>query len=128
MPRREDAEPRKAVVYLRQSLDRAGDELAVNRQREDCLRIARERGWTITAEYVDNSVSASDRWVSRPSYDEMVRDYQQGGFTTIICWDLDRLTRQPRQLEDWIEAAESRGLAIVTANGEADLSTDGGRM
>jgi DNA invertase Pin-like site-specific DNA recombinase len=45
-----------------------------------------------------------------------------------VCWDLDRLTRQPRQLEDWIEAATDRGLMLVTANGEADLSTDGGRM
>jgi DNA invertase Pin-like site-specific DNA recombinase len=41
---------------------------------------------------------------------------------------LDRLTRQPRQLEDWIDAAQERGLLLVTANGEADLSTDGGRM
>ena len=38
------------------------------------------------------------------------------------------MTRQPRQLEDWIERAEERGLVITTANGEADLSTDGGRM
>ena len=45
-----------------------------------------------------------------------------------MVWDLDRLTRQPRQLEDWIEAAEGRGLALVTTNGEADLTTDGGRM
>lgn len=29
---------------------------------------------------------------------------------------------------DWIDAAELRGLALVTANGDADLSTDGGRM
>lgn len=49
-------------------------------------------------------------------------------FAAIICWDLDRLTRQPRQLEDWIDAAEDRALQLVTANGEADLSTDGGRM
>ncbi len=48
--------------------------------------------------------------------------------TRSVCYDLDRLTRQPRQLEDWIEAAEGRGLALVTANGEADLTTDGGRM
>ena len=32
------------------------------------------------------------------------------------------------QLEDWIDAPELRGLALVTANGDADPSTDGGRM
>lgn len=52
----------------------------------------------------------------------MVADYEAGKFTASICWDLDRLTRQPRELEDWIDAAKFRGLALVTANGEADLT------
>ena len=120
--------PRRAAMYLRVSLDATGEHLAVDRQRADCLRIIRERGWTLTQEYVDNSVSASKRTVRRPSYDRMVQDYDAGLFDALVCWDLDRLTRQPRQLEDWIERAEERGLVITTANGEADLSTDGGRM
>lgn len=40
------ARPVKAAVYLRQSLDRTGEGLAVARQREDCLRLCAERGWT----------------------------------------------------------------------------------
>lgn len=117
-----------AAVYLRVSMDATGEHLAVDRQREDCRRIAAERGWPVVEEYVDNSVSASKRTVRRPAYDRMVRDYDAGRFGALICWDLDRLTRQPRQLEDWIDAAEDRGLRLVTANGEADLSTDGGRL
>ncbi|MCT1476517.1 recombinase family protein [Microbacterium sp. p3-SID336] len=120
---------KRAAIYLRISLDRTGDEAAVERQLEDCLAIIAQRGWTQAGEpYVDNSVSASKRDVRRPSYDRMVEDYQRGAFDAIVCYDLDRLTRQPRQLEDWIDAAEETGLVIVTANGEADLSTDGGRM
>ncbi|MFH5822268.1 recombinase family protein [Georgenia sp. AZ-5] len=118
----------KAAIYLRISLDTTGERLAVDRQRTDCQRIAQQRGWEIVEEYVDNSVSASRRDVNRPAYDCMVADYAAGRFNALICWDLDRLTRQPRQLEDWIDAAEEEGLRLVTANGEADLSTDGGRM
>jgi DNA invertase Pin-like site-specific DNA recombinase len=117
-----------AALYLRVSLDATGEQLAVSRQREDCQRIAADRGWTVTQEYVDNSVSASKRNGKRPAYDRMVRDFSAGRFGAMVCWDLDRLTRQPRQLEDWIDAAEDRGLLLVTANGEADLSTDGGRL
>ncbi len=120
-------EPR-AAIYLRQSLDRDGDQLAVTRQREDCQRIAAERGWPIIGEYVDNSVSASDARKHRPAYNRLVDDYKTGAFDALICWDLDRLTRRPRQLEDWIDAAEGRGLLLVTANGEADLTTDAGRL
>ncbi len=118
----------RAVVYLRVSLDATGQQLAVSRQREDCVKIATDRGWTVVREYVDNSISASDRAKVRPAYEQMVSDYANGAFDAIVCWDLDRLTRQPRQLEDWIDAAADRGLRLVTANGEADLTTDGGQM
>lgn len=118
----------RCALYLRVSLDATGEALAVDRQREDCRRIAAERGWDVVGEYVDNSVSASKREVRRPGYEALVAAYRAGGLDAIVCWDLDRLTRQPRQLEDWIDAAEDRGLRLVTANGEADLSTDAGRL
>lgn len=100
------------------------DGLAIDRQCERCEELAKYRHWDVVETYVDQSKSATDRTKNRPDYDRMVADYQAGMFTAIICYDLDRLTRQPRQLEDWIDAAELRGLALVTANGDADLSTD----
>lgn len=118
----------RAVLYLRVSLDSTGEGLAVDRQREECQRIARERGWVVAGEYVDNSVSASSRTKKRPAYSRMVADFEAGGFDALLCWDLDRLTRQTRELEDWIDRAETRGLRLVTANGEADLGTDAGRL
>lgn len=114
-------------MYLRISQDHTGEGLAVERQREDCEQIAAQRGWQIVSVYTDTE-SASDRSKRRPGYNRMVADHRAGAFDAIICWDLDRLTRQPRQLEDWIETAEERGLQLVTANGQADLSTDGGRL
>lgn len=123
-----DFDIEQAAVYLRVSLDRDGDEKAITRQREDAKAVARMRGWEIVETYVDNSVSASKAEIIRPEYERMLADYRRGRFSAIICYDLDRLTRQPRQLEDWIDEAERRGLVVVTLNGEADLSTDGGRM
>lgn len=116
------------AVYLRISLDRDMDGLAIDRQRGECMRIVNERGWIVWREYVDQSKSATNKAKHRPAYDQMVADYKAGRFTNIVCYDLDRLTRQPRQLEDWIDAAQDGKLVLVTANGEADLSTDGGRM
>lgn len=78
--------------------------------------------------YVDQSISASKKEVDRPDYDAMVASFERGEIDAIICWDLDRLTRQPAQLEEWIDRAEEQGLKLVTANGDADLATDGGRM
>lgn len=117
-----------AAIYLRISRDFKGDGLAIDRQREACMKILEQRGWALAKEYVDESISAYARDVKRPGYARLVSDYELGHFTAIVCYDLDRLTRQPRQLEDWIDASEDHGLQLVTANGEADLSTDGGRM
>lgn len=117
----------RAAIYLRQSLDRTGEELAVSRQRDLCRNIIELRGWTLVDEFTDNSISASDATKNRPGYNALVEAYDAGRFDALVCYDMDRLTRQPRQMEDWLDAAEQRGLALVTANGEADLTTDAGR-
>lgn len=120
--------PRRAAVYLRVSLDATGEGLAVDRQRELCLSIVATRGWELVDEYVDNSISATDAKKARPGYNRLTADLDAGRFDALVCYDLDRLTRQPRQLEDWIDAADRGALALVTANGEADLTTDSGRL
>lgn len=117
-----------AAIYARLSVDRDGTKVGIDTQLEDSRKLAQERGWTIIAEYVDRNLTAADKLVKRPEYDRLVADFEIGRFDALVCWDLDRLTRQPRQLEDWIDAAEDRGLRIVTANGEADLGTDSGAM
>ncbi|MGH3548139.1 MAG: recombinase family protein, partial [Pseudonocardiaceae bacterium] len=58
----------RCAVYLRISLDPTGEGLAVERQRQDCERIARQRGWTVAQTYTDNSISATDRAKVRPAY------------------------------------------------------------
>lgn len=88
--------PRKAAIYLRISQDREMDGLAIDRQREDCENLAQFRRRDVIETYVDQSKSATDRTAMRPDYDRMVADYLLGRFDAIICYDLDRLTRQPR--------------------------------
>ncbi|EGD55177.1 recombinase family protein [Gordonia neofelifaecis] len=119
---------RRAAIYTRISLDASGDGLGVTRQEEDARAIVSSRGWEVAGVWSDNSISASDARKVRPGYDALVKAYDAGAFDALVCYDLDRLTRQPRQLEDWIDAAEASGLALVTTNGEADLTTDAGRL
>ncbi|MFE5775129.1 recombinase family protein [Brachybacterium sp. NPDC056505] len=122
------AAPARAAIYNRVSLDRDADEHAVTRQNTAAQALAASRGWDVVEVYTDNSISASKREIVRPGYEKMLADFRAGLFSIIIVQDLDRLTRQPRQLEDWIDEAERGDLRIVTLNGEADLGTDGGRM
>lgn len=115
-------------MYLRISKDDAQTGLAVERQRAECLAVAQREGLTLVETYTDNGVSAYSRTAKRPAFDKMTRDYEAGAFDVVVCWDLDRFSRQPAQLEAWIELGESRGLRIVTPTEVADLGTDNGRM
>jgi len=49
----------KTAIYLRQSLDRNQNHLAIDRQREACLELCQRHGWADTVEYIDNDTSAS---------------------------------------------------------------------
>lgn len=123
----------RAAVYLRQSLDRNGDLLAVSRQREDLAQLCQRRGWT-AREYIDNDFSASVRMPGsargskrRPAYERMLKDIKGNNIDAIAAWDCDRLYRHPRELEDLIDLADDRGLELATIGGDYDLSTPSGR-
>ncbi|MBW0270745.1 hypothetical protein ATM97_06920 [Nocardia sp. MH4] len=115
-----------AAVYLRQSLDREKNLLAIARQRGPCLELCAARGW-VSHEYVDNDVSASTG-KKRKAYSEMLRDIEAGQIHAIVVWDLDRLYRRPVELEHLIDLADRFGLKLATVTGDVDLSTDNGRL
>lgn len=117
----------RAFVYLRQSLDRTGLGAAVERQREDCLKLCAERGWEVAQTWVDNDVSASSK-KPRPEYTKMLAAIDAGGAEVLVAWHIDRLTRRLTELEELIELAQTTGLRIATVTGDVDLSTDAGRL
>lgn len=115
----------KAGIYLRQSSDPKNDQLGVDRQRQDCVRLCETKRWGY-AEYMDNDTSATSR-KPRPAYERMLSDIRNGAIGAVVVWDLDRLYRKPRELEDLIDLAEVGTVALATVTGDVDLSTDNGR-
>ncbi len=92
------------------------------------MRVIEREGFELVETYADNGVSAYSRNVKRPAFDRMTGDYEAGRFDVVVCWDMDRFSRQPIQLEHWIELGETRGLRILTPTETTDLGTDNGRM
>lgn len=117
----------QAGIYARISQDQDGTELGVTRQQEDCRREADRRGWEVVAHYVDNDVSATRSKV-RPEYERMLRDIRSGRIQAVVVWDIDRLTRTPREIEDVIDFADTHKLSLANVGGDIDLSTSDGRM
>lgn len=116
--------PSSAAIYVRISLDRE-DEAGVTRQREDCQELATKLGWSVGQVYEDNSVSAYKRKV-RPEWQSMLDDLRSGIRDGVIFYDLDRIARQPRDLEDLIDVIELKKIPNKVVTGDVNLSDDNG--
>lgn len=117
----------RAAVYLRQSQDRAGDELGIDRQRDEVMRVIVQRGWIVHAEYVDNDTSASNR-KRRKHFEDMLEAVERGEVDVIVARHVDRLLRRLSELERVLDLCERHGAYIFTASDGVDTSTDGGRL
>lgn len=121
----------QVAMYLRQSKDSDGDGLAIDRQRANCTKLIEREGWLVADArvYVDNNVSASSA-KPRPAYQRLIADVKAGRVDVVVAWNLDRLTRKPREIEDWLDYHESHGVNLMTSENREriDLTTETGRM
>jgi DNA invertase Pin-like site-specific DNA recombinase len=128
----------RAGLLLRISDDREGEGLGVARQEKDCRDLATRKGHTIVDIFLENDTSAFKRSttrlpdgstalrVVRPEFRRALTALATGDIEVLIAYDLDRVARDPRDLEDLIDVIESTGRAAVSVTGSLDLSNDAG--
>lgn len=119
---------KSAFIYCRISQDREGSALGVQRQEEDCRKLAANKGFDVVEVFVDNDISAYSGKL-RPGYRAMLEGLSKGRAAVVLCWHTDRLHRSPTELEEYIKVCEPAGVYTHTVKaGELDLATDSGRM
>lgn len=117
----------QAGIYVRISLDVAGEGKGVDRQEELCRPLVERKGWTVAEVYRDNDVSASkDR--ERPEYARMLADIEAGRIGAVAVYAIDRLTRKPVELEHFIDLVERHGTQLANVAGDVQLDTVQGRL
>ncbi len=113
---------KKVAVYARVSTSEQHHEMQLDGLRE----FARNRGWTIVAEYIDVGVSgAKDR---RPKLDELMRDARRRKFSVVACWKFDRFARSVKHLVTALDEFNSLGIDFVSLHDAIDTSTPTGRF
>jgi site-specific DNA recombinase len=116
-----------AAVYARISSD-DGTALGVARQIEDCRALAASLGWTVAEEYVDNDVSAFTGR-TRPGYERLLADLRDRTRDAVLVYHLDRLTRRPIELEQFLTVTEGSGLRNLRfVTGGGDIGNGDGLM
>jgi hypothetical protein len=82
-----------AAIYCRLSRDDGGDaeSNSVSTQRQMLRRYAKEQGFSVYGEYVDDGISGTT--FERPDWKRMIRDIEDGKIGIVLCKDLSRLGR-----------------------------------
>lgn len=132
----QNTEPLRAVVYIRISDDPEGTERGVDRQEADCRAYAAAHGWEVMAVFRENDTSAfTQRTITLPSgervrrvlraqFRAMLKLLGNGHAQVMIAYDLDRAVRDPRDLEDLIDAKVLGGFTVRSVTGSLRLDTD----
>ena len=130
------SQPLGAVVYVRISDDPEGTERGVERQEADCRAYAAAHGWEVVAVFRENDTSAFKqrtitlssgervRRVVRPEFRAMLKHLSDGRAQVMVAYDLDRAVRDPRDLEDLIDAKVLGGFRARSVTGSLRLDTD----
>lgn len=128
--------PRAAILLVRISDDREGEGLGVGRQEADGRRLADRIGWGIAEVIVENDTSAFRRRkirlpdgttalrVVRPDLRRALELLASGERDGLMAYDLDRYTRDPRDLEDLLDLVEQQRIPVTSVTGSLRLDTD----
>jgi DNA invertase Pin-like site-specific DNA recombinase len=122
-----------AVIYARRSKSDDPDELSrsVEEQIEACREFCRRKKWKVAAEpFIDDGRSAS-RYAKkvRPQFRQLVERITAGEVDAVVAWDLDRLLRNPVELETLIDLSDRGDLRVVALGGsDIKLESSDGRF
>jgi len=116
-----------AVLYLRMSS--AKQDKSIPAQRDELLRLAQRKGYTVRREYVDPAVSGDDT-EKRTGFLRLREDCENGpDFSIILCWHEDRFSRNdPLEYGYWLRPIRASGVVLETPTGRVDWESLGGRL
>ncbi len=119
----------RALIYVRISRDREGRETGIERQEEDCRRLAKSRGWEVLTVLADNDLSASSG-KRRPQWEAVLGAIERGEADALIAYSSSRMYRRPADLQRLVALVKARrGFQIATvASGTIDVESAQGRM
>ncbi len=105
---------RAAAIYARISSDQDGTTLGVQRQLQDCRKLAADMGCSRGRVRPQRPVGLQRP--APPEYERMLTDLADGSRDAVLIYHVDRLTRRPIELEQFLDvrtAAKVRHVRFV---------------
>ena len=124
--------PTMVAIYIRLSEEdkyketKEQDSESIINQRSLLCEYAKERAWDIYDIYSDEDYSGSD--ISRPAFNKMLKDAQDGCFQVVLCKSLSRFARDVSVVETYINGLFIEwGIRFISLSDYADSFQKGNR-
>ena len=119
----------RAGIYPRVSTIRQVREgFSLESQRENLVYYAHNQGWEVVGDYGDEGISGKNVQ-DRPGVRRLIEDIKNKKIDIVVLYKFDRLTRDSRDTEDFIELIQEYDITVYTISGGLiDVSTPSGRF
>lgn len=116
----------QVAIYCRLSKDdgNISESSSIGTQRDMLARYAREQGWRVVDEYIDDGYSGLS--FDRPDFKRMIADIEAGKINCVITKDLSRLGRNYLESGAYIEIFfPEHGVRYIALNDGVDSQNSG---
>ena len=114
----------KVAIYSRKSkFTGKGD--SIENQVQLCTEYAKNLGVTDILVYEDEGFSGKN--INRPQFMKMMEDAKLKKFDTIICYRLDRISRNVSDFSSLIDELSSLSIGFISIKEQFDTTTPMGR-
>lgn len=114
----------QAAVYCRVSTNQQ----TTDNQSAELNQVAMNRGWTITATYLDQGISGSKDRSQRAALDQLLKDATRGKFDTVMVWSIDRLGRSLQHLITIVNELRAIDIDLYIHQQALDTRTPSGQL
>ena len=101
-----------AIIYARYS-SHSQNEQSIDTQIKICREYARQNGYVIVHEYIDEAFTATDD--KRPAFQQMLHDSSSKQFEVVLVYKFDRFSRNVYQFASHEYKLSKLGVQIISA-------------
>ncbi len=114
--------PKKAALYVRVSTNYQIDKDSLPMQRQELVTYAKLM-FGIEDYVIFEDAGYSGKNTDRPEFQNMMRRIRAGEFTHLLCWKIDRISRNLLDFASMYQELKDLGVTFVSKNEQFDTST-----
>ncbi len=118
---------KQAVTYCRVSTEKQQQSKNIQTQIHVVSEYARNHGYTVTEEFLDDGISGTIPLEERPAGGRLVEAAKRGQISTLIIYKVDRLGRSQIVTMTALRDLSELGVVVVSATETLDMSSPMGR-